>query len=683
MKTLLSIVFGVSICCLLPSKVMAADEAKPALFTIISAQYGAGDKWSDVTDKVKAAVQNDALIIDPANGIFGDPIGGTKKSLKVVVKHDGKEFAFQTGIDGIAGNYVAFRNQTASEFAIFPRCTTPSRIAINGIQIVANPPGERVISINFTALNDASAVLGSADVAGVIPRANWNNIQYNGNTYGFNPKDDTGKTIESTYVNCRLNSAYPGNHSYTSTVGNDRLMRYFCGNDETFPSTTGPLIRVSGLPASFLETGYSIYVYSDFNNNSDPHKIDLGTSLLDTNNQSADISIISTATIVDSGNWPGSGGGTFTEGATLTINKAVLDAKVKEKAAGEDPAKQILQLTGGARTKIVWFREVPGNYSIMILDTNEGRERVVTQAQGGWVFITPTGNRVIFGENSKLYVVDTSGQNKRELCPAHAAMGVAEDPPGTEWAYYADNKFDANPRGRLWRVQIDNPNVKELMWDKTSICWQWAFTRDGKVAAGALPWPGCHIANLPNGSYQHIHDSGCQVALAPSGKRMLHCTALQFGGEHRGISVHSAPWPGSDVEINLGDAPGVNNQTLLWPMWAMYDDRFFVIAGPNAPPRPRNILFAQFNAAFNGIANWVQVTQCPEGFNDCNPSCWIQSEPGVKDSAKMDPIETKPAEDNAAAGGWPADRKDLIFLWENRKGAFLAYDREGEAIPSL
>jgi 23S rRNA U2552 (ribose-2'-O)-methylase RlmE/FtsJ len=118
---------------------------------------------------------------------------------------------------------------------------------------------------------------------------------------------------------------------------------------------------------------------------------------------------------------------------------------------------------------------------------------------------------------------------------------------------------------------------------------------------------------------------------------MLHCTAMQFGVEHGGISVHTAPWPGSDVEINLGNAPGVNNQTLLWPMWAQYDDRFFVIAGPHKTPRPRNILFAQFNAAFNGIANWVQVTQCPQGANDSAPVCWIQSGPirsgpKVKDS---------------------------------------------------
>ena len=94
MKLLLSIVFGVFMCCLLPSKGMAADEAKPALFSIISAHYGAGNKWSDVSDKVKAAVvRDDALTIKVTNGNFGDPAWGRRKTLKVAVKYDGNEAA--------------------------------------------------------------------------------------------------------------------------------------------------------------------------------------------------------------------------------------------------------------------------------------------------------------------------------------------------------------------------------------------------------------------------------------------------------------------------------------------------------------------------------------------------------------------------------------------------------------
>ena len=310
----------------------------------------------------------------------------------------------------------------------------------------------------------------------------------------------------------------------------------------------------------------------------------------------------------------------------IVMFAAVVALVAPARDAGASVAGDILSLTGNARTKFVWMRQTPD--TIMLFDTNVGSEQVVTQGPFGWpqVFITPTGTRIIFMKNTtSLYVVDTSGANERELCAAKSALGVAEDPPGTEWAYYGDAAHNANPQGRLWRVQIDNTTVKELVWDKTSICWQWAFTRDGKTAAAALPWPGCHIANLPNGSYYQVHDSGCQVGIAPSATRMLHCTALQFGGEHRGISVHVIPG-GSDTEINLGNAPGVNNQMLLWPNWAMYDDRFFVVSGPwSGTPGIANILFAKVNAAFNGIDNWVQVTQAPAGMQDCAPICWIQS----------------------------------------------------------
>jgi hypothetical protein len=45
---------------------------------------------------------------------------------------------FTEGANGSVGNYVVFRNQTASEFAIFPYAAGATRTAINGIQIVAN-----------------------------------------------------------------------------------------------------------------------------------------------------------------------------------------------------------------------------------------------------------------------------------------------------------------------------------------------------------------------------------------------------------------------------------------------------------------------------------------------------------------------------------------------------------------
>ena len=102
MKTLLSIAFAVSMCCLPASNGMAADEAKPALFTIINARYGAHQKWSDVSDKVKVAVQNNALTIKADGGSFPgpDPIAGVRKFLKVVVKYNGNEYSVEKVLKG-------------------------------------------------------------------------------------------------------------------------------------------------------------------------------------------------------------------------------------------------------------------------------------------------------------------------------------------------------------------------------------------------------------------------------------------------------------------------------------------------------------------------------------------------------------------------------------------------------
>jgi len=60
-------------------------------FTVIKAEYGAGDKWIDVTKQATEAVQNDRLSMRADNSL-GDPILGTKKQLKVTYLLGGKEY---------------------------------------------------------------------------------------------------------------------------------------------------------------------------------------------------------------------------------------------------------------------------------------------------------------------------------------------------------------------------------------------------------------------------------------------------------------------------------------------------------------------------------------------------------------------------------------------------------------
>jgi HEAT repeat protein len=70
------------------SPVDPPEEAK--LLVITKAEYGAQDKWVDVTDVVSAAADEGGLSIQAGNHLAGDPADGIVKSLRVAYTLDGK-----------------------------------------------------------------------------------------------------------------------------------------------------------------------------------------------------------------------------------------------------------------------------------------------------------------------------------------------------------------------------------------------------------------------------------------------------------------------------------------------------------------------------------------------------------------------------------------------------------------
>ena len=65
------------------SKPLPAPKAPPKVLVITKAQYGAQDKWVDVTDKLADAVAADGISVTASNGLAGDPIHGVVKELRV------------------------------------------------------------------------------------------------------------------------------------------------------------------------------------------------------------------------------------------------------------------------------------------------------------------------------------------------------------------------------------------------------------------------------------------------------------------------------------------------------------------------------------------------------------------------------------------------------------------------
>jgi len=59
--------------------------------TIVSAKYGAGDKWLDVTEAARAAVRDGRLSMRAGNSLGPDSVHGVQKTLRVVYSSGGKE----------------------------------------------------------------------------------------------------------------------------------------------------------------------------------------------------------------------------------------------------------------------------------------------------------------------------------------------------------------------------------------------------------------------------------------------------------------------------------------------------------------------------------------------------------------------------------------------------------------
>ncbi len=72
------------------SKPLPSPERPAKVLVITKAEYGAQDKWVDVTDKLVAAMSNNGISITAGNNLAGDPIHGVVKELRVEYTLDGE-----------------------------------------------------------------------------------------------------------------------------------------------------------------------------------------------------------------------------------------------------------------------------------------------------------------------------------------------------------------------------------------------------------------------------------------------------------------------------------------------------------------------------------------------------------------------------------------------------------------
>ena len=305
--------------------------------------------------------------------------------------------------------------------------------------------------------------------------------------------------------------------------------------------------------------------------------------------------------------------------------------------------REILELTGGRRTKILWTRGTRADGGLlMCFDTAEGKERAIIQAPKVCfdAKLTPDGKRVIFCVPSEQasYIVNWDGTGLKPLFKGrhYYALGVAHDPTtGVDWVYVGDNmsaeaRADIQSQGlsislgsgfTIHRHRLDNLAIKEKVWDKTTFSTRVIVNPGGASLAGEFPWPNCGVAALPNGEFK-LYGQGCNGSLSPDGSRFFLLL-----GDHRRLKISSVD--GSEEnQFSVNTMPGNEKdpKRAVWrPKWSN-QVRFMSIQSADQGT-DADIAIGRFDENFSKIEAWVRVTDTPE--YDSDSSVWIESDPGI------------------------------------------------------
>jgi len=122
---------------------------------------------------------------------------------------------------------------------------------VNATLNVTSSSSTNVISIDFVGLGTP---MGSNEVAGVVPKANWNNETGNKNPTPQGLLDETGAATTAAVT---WSSDDSWDEPITDSPGNVRMMKGYLDNGQQNTST----VTVTNLPPD--PNGYAIYVYAD------------------------------------------------------------------------------------------------------------------------------------------------------------------------------------------------------------------------------------------------------------------------------------------------------------------------------------------------------------------------------------------------------------------------------------
>ncbi len=352
----------------------------------------------------------------------------------------------------------------------------------------------------------------------------------------------------------------------------------------------------------------------------------------------------------------------FIAGETGDLNKAL----------AEQPGvvAKIVEQTAGSRTRAVWVRTPAmkgphtDNYrgALVGFDSKTAKLTVIHQQKGfGYTRpnLTCDGKRVVFTSvqyrgqgrgRSKVYVVPFAGGRARLLVDGAHCTDIRHDPAsGKSWAYVVNQPKPNHKHGAggspLWRVDLDNPERKHVLWQKTGrgneISWGYfQVTGDGRYGIGAMSGRTIKRLDFKTGTATKI-GKGCWPAVCPDDSGIYWI----FPGSHDklpmrrigadgGWSVELKKtavyqqwlrWAAAKNQDSKNKRRGIRPQ-FYYPKWSTNDPRLIVFAGPitgfEGAPRNADFYIARLTPDLRAVEAAAQITA--DNFADVYPDVWVE-----------------------------------------------------------
>jgi hypothetical protein len=190
--------------------------------------------------------EGDAVTLEAAVSNFSDAAAVSE----VAFYNDADEL-IGTDTNGSDGWSYTWQNLQPGSYNVTSVATAPDgKIGVSmPLNFRVNAPADRVISLNFAGTGSA---MNPVDTAGAVSATNWNTTVQNDTTSAL--ITGAGTATEATVFNdiCCAYQSFD-----TETNADFKMMK---GYIASFDGDTNQVV-VSGLPASFVRSGYDVYVY--------------------------------------------------------------------------------------------------------------------------------------------------------------------------------------------------------------------------------------------------------------------------------------------------------------------------------------------------------------------------------------------------------------------------------------